>query len=104
MTTPIPDAAVAAAAEVLHTGHWCQQAEYPDGCPGPDFYTDVARAALAAALPLLGEHTIEWGVQYANYVRTYSSRDEAEMYAEALQPDGLRHRTVITGPWTEAEK
>lgn len=115
--TTIPDVAIQAAAEALYeVSKTSDMRHQPDFTPAT-FETD-ARAALTAALPLLGDTTTEYSVRVARRGETphvlgdterlscHSNRGEAERGAWRLRgfqtTTTVVQRTVITGEWTEA--
>lgn len=74
-----------------HTDHGCQ---IDRDLTAEDYMRHAEQVAAA-----LGEASTQWGVEYPDATKTYSDREMAQDYANALQPGGLRQRAVITGEW-----
>lgn len=105
--TTIPDTAVTAAVDAAYR---CRDASHGQGFARPQGC--CVRLALAAALPLLGDTTTEWGlrVSQGNVEGVNVQPDEAaarELLTAVSDADSNDYqwdvvsRTVITGEWTQ---
>jgi hypothetical protein len=108
MTIRIPDTAIQAAARELCQFQAHEHYVVKGETCGPS--EDAAEATLTAALPLLGETTIQHGVQYTANRETFTVRCRGAQHAVSAARDmklGQNQRAVsrsvitISGEWTE---